>query len=1284
MKKSSIIAVVAMLSLSVAALTYFLPKTNSAQSNVEEATAQSVENPTIALPNNALAFERPLSKMAQNGSKKHFFETKKAENEENEGEEEDEMNPAQNFQEALELERIRTLDPALGYVPKERKQAAMEKTIQMQQQMTSGLNTRGSLQKARWNSRGPGNVGGRTRAMLVDAGDPTRQTMFAGGVSGGLFKTTNVGEGTTRWVQVNDWLDNLSLNCLAQDPRNAKIMYAGTGDCDGNDVNGLGIFKSINGGTTWNRVPSTTNDQFGNVTAIVVTPDSGHIFAATFSGLYKSKDDGANWDKVLGAGLRFGSADNIFYRLERTSSGRLYACGSSRVYKSNGFGELGSWESLAKNSTTYPTGWARTEMAVSPSNQDIIYIVGNVGGKGTAVYSTTDGGATWRAGTKPFWSDGGRAASDADFTRGQAWYDLNLAVAPDDPNFIILGGVDQFRSFDGGRSWSQMTSWAAPVGAANYAHADHHGALFDPQNPSVFYLGTDGGVFRFDNPRTTFKISEKTSNYVTTQFYACAIHPDSGVNHFMAGAQDNGTLIVRSPGIGNVNGRSIGGDGFVCFIDQNDPKYQIGSIYYGDWKLSTDGGNSFSGGQLSNGGFFNPADYDDNEKILYAQTKDGDLWRWKIKTNEVAILDVAGVSFGDVSSVYTDLNKKNRVYVGNANGGSSNLYVMDDASEGKTINNVRLVGRFTGRMSSIDVEKGDTNHIIVAMSNYGVQSIQETKDGGATWVSQEGNLPDMPVRWAIFNPNDKRSAIIATDAGVWSTDFLAGAATVWMPPYPGRGTPLVRTDMLQIRQSDKMVLAATYGRGMWTTTSFAAPKANINAYPVGYIGGSVAMKGENSNAADSFNWDFGDGGKDTLENTAHTYNAIGTYKLSLFINGDNELKTARNLKILPQLSAPYKNGVAGYDGSFEGDDTHFGVYTEGGSTFERGKSNVPGKSGTHTGNNAYVLGIKESAYQKNTTSYLYLPMYDLSEKGIYQFSFWSAYDLQKGYAGLQVQYSLDKGASWQILGTDADPSWYDYRNNSVAGGAFPNGEPSFSNVLDDWARFKLNVSFLSGNKNVAFRFVFKSGTVGSGAGIAIDDVEVSKYTGELKTLVTNKTAIYDKGNGIDVTFQTQPEFKAKSFELEISENGTKFTKIATFNAQGISSEELQTYSFKYLGSKFDFYYFKVKAINQDTTVNFYSPIFIAKRNKDAAAAILKTFPSPFTNSITLLFNDLIQSNVSYVLYDVAGRIILQNTVEMNGVSYEIKTKGLVSGVYLLQFQIGTAKPETIKVYGGDL
>ena len=163
--------------------------------------------------------------------------------------------------------------------------------------------------------------------------------------------------------------------------------------------------------------------------------------------------------------------------------------------------------------------------------------------------------------------------------------------------------------------------------------------------------------------------------------------------------------------------------------------------------------------------------------------------------------------------------------------------------------------------------------------------------------------------------------------------------------------------------------------------------------------------------------------------------------------------------------------MAGYDGSFEGDDTHFGVYTEGGSTFERGKSNVPGKAGTHTGNNAYVLGIKESTYQKNTTSYLYLPMYDLAEKGIYQFSFWSVYDLQKGYAGLQVQYSLDKGASWQILGAETDPSWYDYRNNGVVSGAFPNGEPSFSSTLDDWARFKLNVSFLSGNKNVAFRFV---------------------------------------------------------------------------------------------------------------------------------------------------------------------------------------------------------------------
>ena len=177
-------------------------------------------------------------------------------------------------------------------------------------------------------------------------------------------------------------------------------------------------------------------------------------------------------------------------------------------------------------------------------------------------------------------------------------------------------------------------------------------------------------------------------------------------------------------------------------------------------------------------------------------------------------IDLAGVRLASISTIFSDENVNGRVYIGNA----GTLYRSNATNTGSSITDVVQVGTFAGRISSIDVERGNPQHIIVAVSSYGVASIYESRDGGTNWSACEPtNFPDMPVRWAIFNPNDARSAFIATDLGVWTTDFLNGSSTVWQPPVPVRGTPLVRTDRLEWRKSDKMLLAGTFGRGLWTS-----------------------------------------------------------------------------------------------------------------------------------------------------------------------------------------------------------------------------------------------------------------------------------------------------------------------------------------------------------------------------------------------------------------------------------------------------------------------------------
>jgi hypothetical protein len=1197
------------------------------------------------------------------------------------------LSKAERFDEAQAYERLRTLDPALGYVPHDRRAKAIEQTLRIQAEMDkNALFSRGNLENARWVARGPGNVGGRVRAVMFDISDPTYQTVFAGGSTGGLFKTTNINDRNAQWTQINDWLANLTVSSLAQDPRNPNVMYLGTGDVDGNDANGLGIYRSTDGGNNWSLIPATANSNFGLVSSMVINPNDGHIIAATFSGIYKSIDNGANWYKVLGSGIATGGTNDKFFTILRGSDGRLYACNAGNIFRSTGNGEIGTWVNISTTESGFQRGWSRIEIGFAPTNPNIIYAIGSLGGRGTAIYRSNNGGNTWSAGTKPVWKDlCGSTPSDNDFTRGQAGYDLSLVVSPDDANTVFVGGIDLFRSVNAGSSWTQMSSWAACQGFA-YVHADQHGALFHPTNPNILYVGTDGGIFRIENPKTSFVASERNNGFVTTQFYACAIHPDSSVNHFMAGAQDNGTIIVRSATTGNA-AKVLGGDGMYCFIDQNEPNIQIASLQEGQWALSTNGGSSFSAGTSSDGFFITIADYDDRSNILYTQTRNADIFRWKIGKNSGELVDIAGVSFNNnPSNIYVDPNIPNRIYIGTFDG---RIHRVDKTDVGSSLTEAVTIGSFQGAISSIDVEKGDTNHILVTLSSYGVQSVYESKNGGQTWTGSEGNLPDMPIRWGIFNPSDPKQALLATETGVWSTNNINGAQTIWQPPFPNKGTPLVRTDMLQIRQSDKMVLAATYGRGMWTTNFFGKPQAAIDYSGVAYVNFPTILRGTPSVAAENYLWNLGNNKTDTLETVNQTYTQTGTYPISLTINNTQNLTAQGSIKVLPRLPMSYKKGASGYDGSFEGADTHFGAFSPVGPKFTRGRSSILGKAGVNSGSNAYVLGLTDPIYPRNTRAYLYLPMFDMTQKGIYQFSFWTVYDIQNGYDGMVLEYSLNGGLSWQIIGSKDDPSWYNYRNTTITDGAFPIGTSYFSGILEDWTRYKLNISALSGNANVAFRFSFLAdGDNANGSGVAIDDVEVTRYDGALKTAVVSQSGSFNKnGVSVDLQFQTQPEYNAKNFLIEISENGRTFRQVNTVKAVGISTEEQQNYKAQIDGTPFDIYYFRIKSLNEDAAANykeeFYTPTFVVKRSKDAPLSINRAFPSPFSNFIGVTFTDIVKETVDFALYDVAGRRILEEKVQMNGVIHEFKTVGLPKGIYLLQVKIGNNKAETVKIFGGN-
>lgn len=156
-----------------------------------------------------------------------------------------------------------------------------------------------------------------------------------------------------------------------------------------------------------------------------------------------------------------------------------------------------------------------------------------------------------------------------------------------------------------------------------------------------------------------------------------------------------------------------------------------------------------------------------------------------------------------------------------------------------------------GAISCIELGASD-DEILLTYSNYGVKSVWYTTDGGDNWTDVEGNLPDIPVRWSLFNPLDRKEVLLATEAGIWKTSDVTAETVVWEPASSGMGN--VRVDMLQYRASDNLILAATHGRGMFTSnfvdstafvTSVVSSEKLFTVYPT-VSKGDITVFGKNT------------------------------------------------------------------------------------------------------------------------------------------------------------------------------------------------------------------------------------------------------------------------------------------------------------------------------------------------------------------------------------------------------------------------------------------------------
>lgn len=778
--------------------------------------------------------------------------------------------------ERYEREVEMTRDPFLGYVPVERLMIAEQRIKTMQARMMDAP-------AFTWVERGPSNMSGRTRTLLIDTADASGNSVYAGSVSGGVWKTTNFKSSTPEWNPVLAVSANLAITALAQHPSNPLIIYAGTGEGFNNidAVRGLGIYKSIDGGITWNLLPSTTTgganrNDFSFVQDILVCPN-GDVYASGISasfcnngGILKSTNGGSSWTRVIGLYTGGGTCNNAFdfagYDIALSKNGDLYATvidnGFSyaapattdttigKIFRSPAginAGNAGNWIDVTPPPPQEPgTYWRRIAIACSPTNNNTIYAL--LQGTGTAIGGirvSNDAGASWTAiDNFSSWCDQG-SMSSSDFSRGQAWYDLCIAVKPDDDQTVFAGGVDVIKSTNGGQNWQQNTQWAGGCGSLPVIHADIHNFYFFPNSPGELIVVNDGGIYYSPDNGATY--ADKNAGYHTIQYYSGAIHPTAGSDYLLGGSQDNGTHRFSMPGLGNAV-QALGGDGGYCFIDQDDPSIQIASYTNCYFEVSRDGGNQFDqhayyGGE---GRFINPAAYDHTSNILFMGYTGGNILRVKnISSGSLSAeqFNIPAAGTRQVSAMKADPNTANRLWAAFSGGVTPVLIRLSNTHTTPVATTIPLPAAISAGqyISSIDVETGNANHIVITLSNYGVASIYETLNGGSTWTSLDNNninLPDMPVRWVMFAGGQ---IMLATELGVWSATATSGLTTVWTQ---ATGIPNVRVDMLSYRVSDQTLLAATHGRGMFTSAPFSALPVTLISFEGQLSGNHIVLNWE--------------------------------------------------------------------------------------------------------------------------------------------------------------------------------------------------------------------------------------------------------------------------------------------------------------------------------------------------------------------------------------------------------------------------------------------------------
>ncbi|MTI20898.1 T9SS type A sorting domain-containing protein, partial [Fulvivirga sp. RKSG066] len=744
--------------------------------------------------------------------------------------------------------------------PKYPQYEAFNKTQELAKAKRKRSKARIEATKATFKERGPANVPGRTRTVLVDPDDASGNTWFAGNVSGGIWKTTNSGQS---WTEIAPDLDNMSVVTLAMSEANTSVIYAGTGEGfiynSSFKFNGEGIYKSEDKGTNWSLLPNTVTSDFINVSRIIVDPNNENVLLASTSGhkrtgsgfdgtsaIMRSTDGGTSWTKVF---------NNYLYSIQQ-----IVAAPSDFNIQYAAIAELGvikstdggiNWSLVRSGLDIY----GRIELAVSPTNPDKVYAsaVGNISGTGSDMYYTEDGGTSWNYLAVQY-ND-----SNVGFLGTQGYYDNTIMVNPYNDDHVYFGGIglfsiikdgnsatldivsDVYNDYDGTNAFEFGTS---PVGV----HPDQHFLTAIKTNEAEeefkIIVGNDGGVYLSNSSKTpgvnNGDWTWSGAGYNTTQFYGA--DKLAGEEEYLGGAQDNGTWVSPDNEKASETSNfifSLGGDGFEVVAHYTNPDKYIGgwqyngftatedrgkTVYYATNGLASTSGQSPFVSRLSNA-------YQDPDVLfavealgVYRSSDFGKSW-------QLAEMDIND-GWGLWSGTDVEVSKADPriVWAGGGMSNERNLFVSQDGGLSfNPVPNFSNIGLCTGIYS----HPTDANTAFAVFSVADSPKVLKTTDLGRTWTDISGysaesastGFPNVATFALQAMPYDDNVLWAGTEIGLFES-LDGGASWNILDQFPS-------VAIWDMKIKDGQVVIATHGRGIWTAdiadlAGFSAPKVALS------------------------------------------------------------------------------------------------------------------------------------------------------------------------------------------------------------------------------------------------------------------------------------------------------------------------------------------------------------------------------------------------------------------------------------------------------------------------